>query len=94
MTIEELHIKLIELGVSEDKYYLHGLYGSTSDEAKLALLVKQGKYSIEYEVYYKEKGEKYLIKIFTIEDDACQYLYKRLKMSKEMEDEKKGSSNA
>ena len=86
MIIAELHNSLKELGVSEDKYYLQGLYGSTDDSDKLALIIRKGKYAVEYEVYYNEKGEKHSIRIFSTEDEACLYIYKRLKESKEIED--------
>lgn len=86
MTLQELHIKLKELGVPEDRYYLHGLYGSISDDDKLALTIRKGIYTVEYETYYKERGEKHSARIFTTEDEACQYLYKRLKENKEIED--------
>lgn len=86
MTLEELHINLKELGVLEDRYYLHGLYGSANDEDSLALVMKRGKYTLEYEVYFKERGHKSSILIFTSEDEACQYIYKSLKSSKESDD--------
>ena len=86
MTLQELSIKLQELGVPEDRYYLHGLYGSTNDDGKLSLTIRKGAYSVEYEVYFKERGEKHSTRIFTNEDEACQYLYKRLKDNKEIED--------
>lgn len=86
MTIAELHNSLKELGISEDKYYLHGLYGSTDDSDKLALIMRKGKYAVEYEVYYKEKGEKHSVGIFFTEDEACLYIFRRLKANKEMED--------
>lgn len=86
MTLQELHIKLKELGVLGNRYYLQGLYGSTNDEDKHALTIKKGKYSVEYEVYYKERGEKHSSRTFTTEDEACQYIYKRLKENKEIED--------
>jgi len=86
MNLNELHLKLRELGISEDRYYLHGLYGSTNDENKLALIIKKGKQTTEYEVYYKERDEKHLVRLFTTEDDACQYIYERLKENKELED--------
>lgn len=86
MTIQELYIKLKELGVPEDRYYLHGLYGPTNDDDKLSLTIRKGSYSVEYEVYFKERGEKHSTRIFTNENEACQYLYKRLKENKEIED--------
>lgn len=60
MTLQDLHIKLKELGVPENRYYLHGLYGSTSDDDKLALTIKEGVYTVEYETYYKERGKNIL----------------------------------
>lgn len=86
MTIQELYIKLKELGVPEDRYYLHGLYGSTNDDDKLSLTIRRDTYSVEYEVYFKERGEKHSTRIFANENEACQYLYKRLKDNKEIED--------
>jgi len=86
MTLQELHIQLKELGILENAYYLHGLYGSTCDDNKLSLVIRKGPYSVEYEVYFKERGEKQPSRIFTNEDEACQYLYKRLKENKEIED--------
>lgn len=86
MTLKELHIKLKELGVPKDRYYLHGLSCSTNDDDKLALAIKKGGYTVEYETYYKARGEKHSIRIFATEDEACQYLYKRLKENKEIED--------
>lgn len=86
MTIEELHWNLKEVGITEDKYYLHGLYGSISDDDKIALTIKRGKYIIEYEVYYRERGEKNSLKIFTNETEACEYIYKSLLDNKKIED--------
>ena len=60
MTIEELYNRLKELRVSEDRFYLHGLFGSTDDNDKLALSIKMGKYTAEYEVYYKERVNRTL----------------------------------
>lgn len=86
MTLSDLHIRLKELGILEDRYYLHGLYGSSSDEDKLSLVIRKGSYSVEYEIYFKERGEKHSSRTFTNEDEACQYFYKRLKENKEIED--------
>ena len=80
MTIAELHSKLKESGISENTYYLHGIYGSTDDNDKIALTIRKGKTAVEYEVYYKEKGQKHSAKIFITEDDACQYIYRQLSL--------------
>lgn len=78
MTLSELHTKLKNNGISEDHYFLHGLFGSTDDNEKIALSIKKGKYNIEYETYFKERGEKHSIRTFNTEDEACEYIYKKL----------------
>jgi hypothetical protein len=42
------------------------------------LTIKKGKYTIEYEVYYRERGEVNSKQIFTTEEEACEYLYKQV----------------
>jgi hypothetical protein len=79
MTISELHIKLQELNIPIDRYYLHGLYGSTDDNDKTALIMRMGKYTVEYEVYFKERGQKTSSRIFTSEDQVCNYLFRQIK---------------
>lgn len=86
MKLQELHIQLKELGITEEKYYLHGLYGSSSDDNKFSLVIRKGFCSVEYEFYFKERGVKHSSRTFTNEDEACQYFYKRLKENKEIED--------
>ena len=78
MTIEELYNKLAELQIPEDRYYLHGLYGSSDDNDKIALTIRKGKYTIEYETYFKERGEKHSIRTFTNEDEVSNWLLKKL----------------
>ena len=78
MTISDLHNKLKEKGIIEDKYFLHGLFGSTDDNDKISLTIKQGQFGLEYETYYKERGEKHSIRTFTTEKEACEYIYKKL----------------
>ena len=78
MTLESLHQKLQSLNVSTDKYYLHGLYGSTDDNDKIALTIKRGKFVIEYFVYYRERGKKHSERIFTNEAEACKHVLSQI----------------
>jgi len=78
MTIEELNNELKNLDVSEDRYYLQGLFGSTNDNDKIALTIRKGNYTIEYEVYYKERGEKHSTRTFTTETEACKYILNKI----------------
>jgi hypothetical protein len=78
MTISDLHNKLKERGIKEDQYFLHGLFGSTDDNEKLSLTIKKGKFTVEYETYFKERGEKHSIRTFYSEEEACKYIYKTL----------------
>ena len=91
MTIEELHNKLVELGISPDRYYLHGLYGSTDDNEKVALTIRRGKYTIEYETYFKERGQKHSIKIFTDEKQASEWVLRLLTYENDFLKEQKRS---
>ena len=79
MTLEQLHNRLYELKIPTDWYYLHGLYGSTDDNDKIALIIKKGNHEIEYETYYKEKGEKHSVRIFNNENEVCEWILKKLK---------------
>jgi len=78
MTIKELHKRLQEDGILEDQYFLHGLFGSSDDNDKIGLTIKKGQYGLEYETYYKERGEKHSIRTFATEKEACEYIYKKL----------------
>lgn len=78
MTIEELNSELKNLGVSDDRYYLHGLFGSSGDNDKIAMTVKMGKCTAEYEVYYTERGEKHSSRTFTNEKEACEYVLSQI----------------
>ena len=79
MNLSELHSKLQSAGVPPEKYYMHELYGSTDDNDKLALTIRMGKYTAEYEVYFREKGQKGLEKIFSDETKACDFFYQKAK---------------
>lgn len=86
MTLHELHLKLVELGINEDRYFLQGLYGSTNDNDKLALTAKREGHSVVFEVYFKERGNKHSERIFLSEDEACQYIFKKFYNIKKIED--------
>ncbi len=58
MNLNELHIKLKESGISEDLYYLHGLYGSTNEDNKLALKIKKGGTTLNMKSITKREGGK------------------------------------
>ncbi|WP_207431313.1 hypothetical protein [Sabulibacter ruber] len=73
MNIAQLHEVLQKLKIPADQYYLHGLFGSSDDHEKLALSIKRVKHTLAFEVYFKEKGQKHLIRAFTTEDEACRY---------------------
>lgn len=92
MTLKELKGKLDELGVSSDRYYLHGLYGSKDDYGILALIIKKDadNDTIKYEIYYREKGEKDILRTFFTEDEACKYIYKKFVEDIEIKKKYKG----
>ena len=78
MTLSELNTKLQNKGILKDKYFLHGLFGSADDNDKIGLTIRKGQYGLEYETYYKERGEKHSIIIFRTEKEACEHIYKKL----------------
>ena len=78
MTIKELYSELKNLGVSEDRYYLHGFFGSTDDNDKIAMTIQKGKSTAKYEVYYREHGEKHTSRRFTNEKEACEYVLSQI----------------
>ena len=82
MELSELYKNLKENGIDDKSIYLHGLYGSSSDDEKLSLTIKKGAYSVIWEVYFKERGEKHSIIEFQNENDACEYYFKKMKENK------------
>jgi len=78
MTIKELFHRLKELGISENRFYLNGLFGSFDDNEKQALTIRKEKFGVIYEIYYKEKGKKQSIRTYNSEEEACDYLYEKL----------------
>ncbi|NER11799.1 hypothetical protein [Muriicola jejuensis] len=81
MTLSELHNKLQETGVPSESYYLHGLYGSSNDDGKVALSINRGKHFIEYEIYRMSRGQRTTENVFTEESKACEYLFKKIRDS-------------
>jgi len=78
LNLQQTYEELSRLGIPEDRYYLHGLYGSTDDDQRLGLTIRRGKYTIEYEVYFRERGEKGDIRTFTDEAKATEYFVNKL----------------
>ena len=78
MTIEQTYTRLKELKIPEEDYYLSGKYGSANDNEKPALIIKRGKFTIEYEVYFRERGELSSLQTFTNEDEACEVFFKQV----------------
>jgi hypothetical protein len=46
------------------------------------MIVKKVEYSVEYEIYYKGKGQKDVIQVFTDFDLTSDYFIKRLNKSR------------
>ncbi|WP_299156371.1 hypothetical protein [uncultured Christiangramia sp.] len=78
MNISDLNKKLKKSGIDENEYYLNGLFGSKNNNDKIALSIKKGKFGIEYETYFIEKGEKHSVIKFDQEKEACDYVYRKL----------------
>ena len=76
--LKKLYFRMKALGIAEESYYLQGLYGSKTDDNKLALVLNEENNSTEYEMYYKEKGEKHVIQVFTDFDIASNYFIEQL----------------
>jgi hypothetical protein len=78
MELSELYKTLKENGISDDSIYLHGLYGSTNDDEKLSLTTRREKYSLIWEIYFKERGSKHSIIKFNNESEACEHYLKKM----------------
>jgi hypothetical protein len=76
--LKTLHEKLQAQNIPEDRYHLLGIFGSTSDDQKLCLNVKHGKYTILYEVYQKDSDEKHIIFETANIDEAFEVFLKRV----------------
>jgi len=78
MNIEQLYKRLTEAGVPEYRFFIHGLFGSTDENERLALTIyKQGDKTC-YEVYFKERGTSSTLNVFSTESEACNFMYEKL----------------
>jgi len=78
MDIKKLYEELSNHNINEELYYLHGLYGSPYSENKMNLVIVRGRYFIEYWVYEDERGEKYNLRKFLKEEEACRFFLKKI----------------
>ncbi len=72
MKIQELEKKLLEINAPKDLYSI--LKGGLPNEQYC--ITKSGK---GFEVYYSERGNKSELKVFDVEDMACQHFLKKIK---------------
>jgi hypothetical protein len=75
--IKSLHEKLLAHNVAENSYHLLGLFGSSDDDLKLSLNIKRGKYTIIFEIYSKDRGEKHTLFETADIDEACEYFFRK-----------------
>jgi hypothetical protein len=78
MNVEELKLKLDELGISEQQY---SLFGNNLPET--TVLDHQSKWSV-YKIY--ERGLKGRVFSFETENDACEYFLEIMRKEKEREE--------
>jgi hypothetical protein len=71
MNKEELALKLNQEAIPDDCYCLNG--GLPNDRIIL------NKKDVKWEVYYSERGKIYELREFDTEDNACDFLYHRVK---------------
>ena len=79
MKIEQLYKKLTENNISSDKYYLHGLFGSSDDNERLGLKIFKDSNRIKYQIYFKERGQVTSSWDYDSEDEACEVMFRKLK---------------
>jgi hypothetical protein len=79
MTLKELYKKLTDSGITDSQYYLHGLYGSTDDNERLGLQIFKQNNRINYQVFFKERGQVTSAWDFNSEDEACKFMFEKLK---------------
>jgi hypothetical protein len=78
MNIEQLYKRLTEAGVPEYRFFLHGLFGSTDDNERLALTIYKRGDKTYYEVYFKERGTSSTLNVFSTESEACDFMFEKL----------------
>jgi hypothetical protein len=79
MKIEQLYKKLTENNISSDKYYLHGLFGSSDDNERLGLKIFKDGNRIKCQIYFKERGQVTSSWDYDSEDEACEVMFQELK---------------
>ena len=77
MNIEQLYKRLTDAGVPENRFYLHGLFGSADDNERLALTIYKRGDKINYEVYFKERGTSSTLNVFSTESEACNFMLEK-----------------
>lgn len=86
MNFEELYKKLQELGIKDEKFYIMGIYGSDNDNEKLSIIQKKTTDGVIYEIYFKEKNEKNIIRVFNNKEEAFNFFIDSLLFDKMMEE--------
>lgn len=70
MTIVELEEQLNKIGVPKDLYSL--MVGGFPNE-KLCIFKEE-----LWQVYYSERGHRSGLKVFSTEEDACEYFFRKM----------------
>lgn len=73
MNIPELIAKLESIGINNEKYIIYSI--NDPDPNEICCLNKT---QFGWEVFYAERGNKNLFRLFESEHDACIYLFKLL----------------
>lgn len=73
MNIEELAVKLAEIGVNQGAYRI-GNYGRGGSDSIVLLPIEDG-----YGVFYSERGHNSLLASFKSESEACDYVWDQLR---------------
>jgi hypothetical protein len=73
--LKNFYNRLKELSISDQILSARTFGSLTTANDNQLLSIKMGKYTAEYEVYYKERGnKKHSSRIFMTEAEACDFL--------------------